>query len=110
MPRPPGVGAGEEDGEEDEMLPAMADDDYSAQLSWQSQSKDNLKYGPFYQSSDLCLTLCGPIVVESSWTILAQRSTTVSKRTVGTHYQNKLSAKSVYPFIQPLLWSQCSTR
>ena len=36
--------AGEEDGDgEDEMLPAMADDDYSAQLSWQSQSKDNLK-------------------------------------------------------------------
>ncbi len=35
----------EEDGEgEDELLPAMADDDYSAQLSWQSQSKDNLKY------------------------------------------------------------------
>ncbi|KAK0191507.1 TAFII28-domain-containing protein [Armillaria gallica] len=25
------------------MLPAMADDDYSAQLSFQSQSKDNLK-------------------------------------------------------------------
>ena len=35
----------DEDGEgEDELLPAMADDDYSAQLSWQSQSKDNLKY------------------------------------------------------------------
>jgi len=44
-PRPAASGAaGEEDGEgEDEMLPAMADDDYSAQLSWQSQSKDNLK-------------------------------------------------------------------
>ena len=38
----PGQGV-EEDGEEDELLPAMADDDYSAQLSWQSQSKDNLK-------------------------------------------------------------------
>ena len=37
--------APDEDGEgEDELLPAMADDDYSAQLSWQSQSKDNLKY------------------------------------------------------------------
>ena len=35
---------GEDDVEgEDELLPAMADDDYSAQLSWQSQSKDNLK-------------------------------------------------------------------
>ncbi len=40
----PGAQQGEEDVEgEDEMLPAMADDDYSAQLSWQSQSKDNLK-------------------------------------------------------------------
>ncbi|KAG6373564.1 hypothetical protein JVT61DRAFT_6210 [Boletus reticuloceps] len=39
-----GTGAGDEDGEgEDELLPAMADDDYSAQLSWQSESKDNLK-------------------------------------------------------------------
>jgi hypothetical protein len=41
----PGVGAvgGEDEGEDDEILPAMADDDYSAQLSWQSQTKDNLK-------------------------------------------------------------------
>ncbi|KAI5999043.1 TAFII28-domain-containing protein [Pisolithus albus] len=38
-PKPEG---GDEDGE-DEILPAMADDDYSAQLSWQSESKDNLK-------------------------------------------------------------------
>ena len=39
-----GTGAGDEDGEgDDELLPAMADDDYSAQLSWQSESKDNLK-------------------------------------------------------------------
>jgi transcription initiation factor TFIID subunit 11 len=37
------IGPVDEDGE-DELLPAMADDDYSAQLSWQSQSKDNLKY------------------------------------------------------------------
>lgn len=47
VPRPPGTAApGEEDGEgedDHEMLPAMADDDYSAQLSFQSQSKDNLK-------------------------------------------------------------------
>ncbi|TFK25908.1 TAFII28-domain-containing protein [Coprinopsis marcescibilis] len=34
----------EEDGEgDDELLPAMADDDYSAQMSFQTQSKDNLK-------------------------------------------------------------------
>ncbi len=39
-----GFGGVEEDVEvDDEVLPAMADDDYSAQLSWQSQSKDNLK-------------------------------------------------------------------
>ncbi|KAJ6459799.1 TAFII28-domain-containing protein [Mycena vitilis] len=40
-----GMGGGDkdEDGEDDELLPAMADDDYSAQLSWQSQTKDNLK-------------------------------------------------------------------
>ncbi|KIY63976.1 TAFII28-domain-containing protein [Cylindrobasidium torrendii FP15055 ss-10] len=35
---------GEEDGEgDDELFPAMADDDYSAQQTWNSQSKDNLK-------------------------------------------------------------------
>lgn len=40
-----GPGVIEEEAEgDDEMLPAMADDDYSAQLSWQSQSKDNLKF------------------------------------------------------------------
>lgn len=39
----PTLGEDENDGE-DELLPAMADDDYSAQLSWQSQSKDNLKF------------------------------------------------------------------
>lgn len=44
-PRLSGVPGLEEEGEgDDELLPAMADDDYSAQLSWQSQSKDNLKY------------------------------------------------------------------
>jgi len=50
VPQPPsttvrlGSGVVEEEVEgDDEMLPAMADDDYSAQLSWQSQSKDNLK-------------------------------------------------------------------
>ncbi|CAL1702693.1 unnamed protein product [Somion occarium] len=36
-------GAEDEGDGDDEMLPAMADDDYSAQLSFQSQSKDNLK-------------------------------------------------------------------
>lgn len=38
---------GEDDldgGGDDEAMPAMADDDYSAQANWQTQSKDNLKY------------------------------------------------------------------
>lgn len=36
--------AGDWDGEgDDDLLPDMADDDYSAQLKFQSQSKDNLK-------------------------------------------------------------------
>ncbi|KAJ7725625.1 TAFII28-domain-containing protein [Mycena maculata] len=39
----PAGGVIDEDAEDDELLPAMADDDYSAQLSWQSQSKDNLR-------------------------------------------------------------------
>ncbi|KAF5369534.1 hypothetical protein D9758_002793 [Tetrapyrgos nigripes] len=39
----PAAGA-EEDGEgDDEMLPGMADEDYSAHSNWNSQSKDNLK-------------------------------------------------------------------
>lgn len=37
-------GAPEEDGDgDDEQLPAMAEDDYSAQAKWQSQSKADLK-------------------------------------------------------------------
>lgn len=35
---------------DDELLPAMADDDYSAQLSWQSQSKDNLRFVLIFRS------------------------------------------------------------
>lgn len=42
---------------EDEMLPAMADDDYSAQLSFQSQSKDNLKYVEHVRSGSLAWKL-----------------------------------------------------
>jgi len=58
----PGVGVGARGGEDeaegdDELLPAMADDDYSAQLSWQSQSKDNLKYGFFALSLSALFSL-----------------------------------------------------
>ena len=43
MPGSAGKGV-DDDGEgDDDLLPDMADDDYSAQLSWQSQTKDNLK-------------------------------------------------------------------
>jgi transcription initiation factor TFIID subunit 11 len=42
--RPSGAAGVDEDGDgEDELLPAMADDDFAAQSSWNSQSKDNLK-------------------------------------------------------------------
>jgi len=45
----PGVPGPDDEVEgDDEFLPAMADDDYSAQLSWQSQSKDNLKCVSFH--------------------------------------------------------------
>lgn len=46
-PPPTGVrpiGMDEDVDADDELLPAMADDDYSAQQSWNTQSKDNLKY------------------------------------------------------------------
>ena len=47
IPRPPAgtvvPGAADEDGDEDDVLPDMADDDYSAQQTWQSQSTANLK-------------------------------------------------------------------
>lgn len=43
--RPSGATGADEDGDgEDELLPAMADDDFAAQSSWNSQSKDNLKF------------------------------------------------------------------
>jgi transcription initiation factor TFIID subunit 11 len=38
------LGMDEDADVDDELLPAMADDDYSAQQSWNTQSKDNLKY------------------------------------------------------------------
>jgi transcription initiation factor TFIID subunit 11 len=42
--RPSGPGGADDDGDgDDELLPAMADDDFAAQSSWNSQSKDNLK-------------------------------------------------------------------
>ncbi|KAJ1303843.1 hypothetical protein OPQ81_008263 [Rhizoctonia solani] len=37
------VGDGEGGDDDEDEAPAMADDDYSAQLSWQSQSKENMK-------------------------------------------------------------------
>lgn len=48
--RPGGLGGADEDGDgedDHELLPAMADDDFAAQSSWNSQSKDNLKCACF---------------------------------------------------------------
>ncbi|OSX62993.1 hypothetical protein POSPLADRAFT_1141042 [Postia placenta MAD-698-R-SB12] len=94
LPRPVGVGApGEEDGEgEDEMLPAMAEDDYSAQASFQSQSKDNLKYA-MYRYLLAFDNLIEFYVPESSWTISVMGSTTDLKRIVDMLYLNRLFAR-----------------
>lgn len=47
--RPSGATGVDEDGDgEDELLPAMADDDFAAQSSWNSQSKDNLKWAVLF--------------------------------------------------------------
>ncbi|KAJ7610980.1 TAFII28-domain-containing protein [Roridomyces roridus] len=42
-PRPPGAAADEDDEGDDELFPAMAEEDYSAQYNFNTQSKDNLK-------------------------------------------------------------------
>ena len=60
------IGAMEEEAEaEDELLPAMADDDYSAQLSWQSQSKDNLKYVLFIFTFHFALSLFNRVLMDN---------------------------------------------
>ena len=81
-------GAEEDVDGDDEMLPAMADDDYSAQLSFQSQSKDNLKYVSLYYTDLRTLNLL-VFPSESSWTTLVRLSTIGLKHTVDTPCQNK---------------------
>lgn len=82
------AGAPDEDVEgEDELLPAMADDDYSAQLSWQSESKDNLKYivalclivHPSYEIDPGCL-----------WTTSVRHSMNALKPIDAMHYRSRL--------------------
>jgi transcription initiation factor TFIID subunit 11 len=103
MPPPPpilqGRPAPEDEAEvDDELLPGMADEDYSAQLSFQTQSKDNLKYvllsglRPF--SPRLMTDLRGYLNnVGFSWTISRRSSMTDSKRTDDTLCLNKQSGK-----------------
>lgn len=57
--RPGGIAGPDEDGDgedDHELLPAMADDDFAAQSSWNSQSKDNLKCVSLSQMRWLTLT------------------------------------------------------
>jgi transcription initiation factor TFIID subunit 11 len=71
---------------EDELLPAMADDDYSAQLSWQSQSKDNLKCVFFFFFGYVRFISFS----ESSWTILPRSSTSASRHIAVMPSRSKL--------------------
>lgn len=76
---------------DDEFLPAMADDDYSALLSWQKQSKDDLKYVFTLPMSGRAGTdyslLRAP---ECLWTACLPSSTTASKPTDGPRFPSKL--------------------
>ena len=72
----------------------MADDDYSAQLSWQSQSKDNLKC-VYYRSPNPPGSNSMRLAPESLWTTSVLLSTNDSKRIVGTHCPSKLYGRCV---------------
>ena len=87
-------GAEEDVDGDDEMLPAMADDDYSAQLSFQSQSKDNLKYVSLYYTDIRTLNLL-VFPSESSWTTSAQASTTDSRLIGDMRCQRQPCGRSV---------------
>lgn len=90
-PRGGGGGGGvDDDAEPDEdNLPDMADDDYSAQLSWQSQSKDNLKYVlTILQTRSTCFTMLR-CLSEFSWTTSVQNNMIVMRPIDAMPYQNK---------------------
>ena len=89
---PGGAGDEEADGEDD-LLPAMADDDYSAQLSFQTQSKDNLKF-VFKSFSILHFR---PSFTGYSWTISLPSNTIVMKHIAETPYQSR--PFDVYEFL-----------
>lgn len=85
-----GGGGVDDDAEPDEdNLPDMADDDYSAQLSWQSQSKDNLKYAltTLYMCLNCFMMLRS--LSEFSWTTSVQNNMIVMKPIDAMLYQNK---------------------
>lgn len=89
-PRGGGGGGVDDDAEPDEdNLPDMADDDYSAQLSWQSQSKDNLKYVlTILQTRSTCFTMLR-CLSEFSWTTSVQNNMIVMRPIDAMPYQNK---------------------
>lgn len=86
-----GGGGVDDDAEPDEdNLPDMADDDYSAQLSWQSQSKDNLKYAlTTFWTCSIYFTMLRSLS-EFSWTTSVRNNTIVMRPIDAMLYQNKL--------------------
>jgi hypothetical protein len=80
---------------EDELLPAMADDDYSAQLSWQSQSKDNLKCVPISVLflTDRLRSVLNMTLIGFSWTTLRRISTSVLRHIAAMPSRSRLFAR-----------------
>ncbi|KAI0728299.1 TAFII28-domain-containing protein [Fomitopsis betulina] len=103
-PRPPGAAApGDEDGEGDddhEMLPAMADDDYSAQLSFQSQSKDNLKRVHHSLKPLFCRVLMDNFSSEQYDRFEAYRRHALPKQAVRKVIQHTLGQQASMPVAQ----------
>jgi hypothetical protein len=97
-------GGADEDGDgDDELLPAMADDDFAAQSSWNSQSKDNLKYAVLFLHNSI--TLIFYFVTGCSWITSVQHNMSALKRIVDTPCPNKLSGRHDIPLAHSLLSS-----
>jgi len=95
----PKLGVEDDADGDNEMFPAMADDNYSAQLSFQSQSKDNLKYanlfppGVHFDFAGVLTKSLALICLECSWTISVLHSMIDSKLIDTMLCPNKLSGR-----------------
>ena len=106
LQRPSGPGVADEDGDgEDELLPAMADDDFAAQSSWNSQSKDNLKCAIHFIHKVITLNdlMFGTGYL---WTTSVQHNMSALKRIVDMHCPNRPSGRhDIIPSIAVFLVS-----